>query len=122
VDLRRLVQRAQLVDHVIGAVEGGDADAEPSGRPARPAGTAHSASIRVVSRGPATTSNQYQPPSMNGVSGSVRSIVTGSSVLTPIVSTGWLWPRAVERYRTSVDSPARRTRRVTESTVVQRRQ
>ena len=94
----------------------------PGGAPARPAAASQSASISVVPRGPATMSNQYQPPSMNGVSGSVRSIVTGSSVPTLIVSIGWQWPRAVERYRTSVDSPASRIRRVTESTVVQRRQ
>ena len=61
----------------------------PGARPAS-AGTAQSASIRVVPRGPATMSNQYQPPSMNGVSGSVRSIVTGSSDLMLIVSIGWL--------------------------------
>ena len=60
----------------------------PGSRPAS-AGTAHSASIRAVPRGPATTSNQYQPPSMKGVSGSVRSIVTGSSDLMLIVSMGW---------------------------------
>ena len=53
------------------------------------AAVSQSASISVVPRGPATTSNQYQPPSMNGVSGSVRSIVTGSSVPTLIVSIGW---------------------------------
>ena len=35
-----------------------------------------SAWISVVPRGPATMSNQYQPPSMNGASGSVRSIVS----------------------------------------------
>ena len=35
-----------------------------------------SASISVVPRGPATMSNQYQPPSMNGASGSARSIVS----------------------------------------------
>ena len=67
-------------------------------------------------------SNQYQPPSMNGASGSVRSIVSGSSDSTLIVSTGWLKPLAVERYSTIFDSPASRMRSVTESTVVQRRQ
>ena len=51
-------------------------------------------------------SNQYQPPSMNGASGSVRSIVSASSDSTLIVSTGWLCPRAVERYRMTLDSPA----------------
>ena len=81
-----------------------------------------SASISVVPRGPATMSNQYQPPSMNGVSGSVRSIVSGSSDSTLIVSIGWLCPRAVERYRMIFDSPARRIRSVTASTVVHRRQ
>ena len=81
-----------------------------------------SASINVVPRGPATMSNQYQPPSMNGASDSVRSIVSASSDSTWIVSIGWLCPRAVERYRMTFDSPARRIRRVTSSTVVQRRQ
>src|SRR6202167_2925601 len=39
-----------------------------------------------------------------------------------IVSIGWLCPRADERYRMTFDSPATRMRRVTVSTVVQRRQ
>ena len=93
-------------------------------RPAGPgsARPSHSASISVVPCGPATISNQYQPPSMNGVSGRVRSIVSGISELTVIVSTGWLKPLAVERYRMIVDSPASRIRSVTDSTVVQRRQ
>ena len=76
----------------------------------------------MVPRGPATMSNQYQPPSMNGASGRARSTDTGSSVSTPIVSTGKLCPLAAERYRMIVHSPAMRSRSVTESTVVQRRQ
>jgi len=67
-------------------------------------------------------SNQYQPPSMNGVRGRVRSKVWGSLVVTGIVSTAWLRPRALERYRKMVASPATRMRSVTESMVVQRRQ
>ena len=81
-----------------------------------------SASIRVVPCGPATMSNQYQPPSMNGASGSTRSIVSASSDSTLIVSIGWLCPLAEDRYRITFDSPATRIRRVTSSTVVQRRQ
>jgi len=67
-------------------------------------------------------SNQYQPPSMNGASGRVRSTDTGSSVSTWIVSIGKLCPLAAERYRMIAQSPATRSRSVTESTVVQRRQ
>ncbi len=57
-------------------------------RPAGAADDAHSASMSIVPCGPATMSNQYQPPSMNGVSGSERSIVTGSLDPTGMVSTG----------------------------------
>ena len=59
-------------------------------RPGRacPASAAHSASMSVVPRAPATMSNQYQPPSMNGASDNVRSTVSGWSVSTRIVSTG----------------------------------
>ena len=67
-------------------------------------------------------SNQYQPPSMNGLSGRVRSIVSGSLPVTAMVSTGWLMPLAVERYSTTVDSPASRMRSVTASMWVHRRQ
>jgi len=42
----------------------------------------------VVPCGPATMSNQYHPPSMNGASDSVRSTVSGSSDWMLMVSTG----------------------------------
>ena len=44
--------------------------------------------MSAVPSGPDTMSNQYQPPSMNGSSGSVRWIVVGSPDSTVMVSTG----------------------------------
>ena len=81
---------------------------------------AQSASCRVTLRAPAARSNQYQPPSMNCLSGSRTSI---SSVPSPLMwrsSTGWLLPLAVERYTITVQSPLMRSRSTTSSRTDQR--
>ena len=64
----------QLVDAEVRSVEGGDADGDPPRR--SPVGVeAPDGLLQVSSPSPASTSNQYQPPSMNGASESSNSRV-----------------------------------------------
>ncbi len=81
---------------------------------------AHSAATSSTSRAAAAMSNQYQPPSMNWLSGSVSSTSPGSPASTRTDWTGWLRPRAVERYTSTVHSPSTLSRSITDSISVQR--
>ena len=82
----------------------------------------HEPAITTASDSPASTSYQYQPPSMNGLSGRSKVSVFGLPVSKYSDSARWTWPLAVERYTLTVPSPRTVTWRRTWVKSLHRRQ